>query len=373
MSTSTRLVERRAGTEPAQRASEMTSDASARFLRNTWYVAAWSQDVVPGEIFARRILGEALVLFRDADGVVTALADYCPHRFAPLHLGKLLSDGRLRCGYHGLEFDAHGACVRNPHGNGVIPPAATVPAYPVAEKHGIVWIWMGTRAADTAVIPDFSIFDDAGDRLGRHDHIIFDANIDFVTTNLLDLSHVSFLHDGILGNEETIAADIDVRQEGMTLFVSREQRNVPIPLLYRLTHKPGVERGDLWRVMRWDAPGCMMLDAGTTDPGDSREDGSGYYGIHLLTPETATTTHYHFSSVRRRSSVAETQDEAVKAEIGRLRRLAFEGQDAPMMAAQQQTVRDLELQGRMLRPALLSVDAGPARYRRIMDQLLAAD
>jgi hypothetical protein len=44
-----------------------------------------------------------------------------------------------------------------------------------------------------------------------------------------------------------------------------------------------------------------------------------------------------------------------------------------MIAAQQRTVRDLEAQGRMLRPALLSVDAGPARYRRIMDQLLAAD
>ena len=44
----------------------------------------------------------------------------------------------------------------------------------------------------------------------------------------------------------------------------------------------------------------MLLDAGTTDPGMSRDEGSGYYGIHLLTPETATTTHYHFSSVRRK-------------------------------------------------------------------------
>jgi phenylpropionate dioxygenase-like ring-hydroxylating dioxygenase large terminal subunit len=351
----------------------MTSDASARFLRNTWYVAAWSQDVRAGAIFSRKILGESVVLFREPNGAVSALADYCPHRFAPLHLGSLRPDGRLRCGYHGLEFDGTGTCVHNPHGNGVIPPSARVPSYPVAERHGIVWIWTGKRAADPTLIPDFSILDDAGDRLGRHDHIIFDANIDFVTTNLLDLSHVSFLHDGILGNEETIAADIDVQQKGLTLFVTREQHDVPIPQLYRLTHKPGVERGDLWRVMRWDAPGCIILDAGTTDRGASRDEGSGYYGIHLLTPETATTTHYHFSSVRRRFSTLESQDETVKAEIARLRRLAFEGQDAPMMAAQQKTVRELEEQGRMLRPALLSVDAGPARYRRIMDQLLAAD
>jgi vanillate O-demethylase monooxygenase subunit len=351
----------------------MPSDASPRFLRNTWYVAAWSQDVVAGEIFARRILDEPIVFFRDAAGAASAIADYCPHRFAPLSLGKMLPGGRLQCGYHGLEFDGSGRCVHNPHGNGVIPPAARVPSYPVAERHGIVWIWMGNRPADEDRIPDFSIFDTAGDRLGRHDHIVFDANIDFVTTNLLDLSHVSFLHDGILGNQETIAAETDVRQDGNTLYVTREQRNVPIPELYRLTHKPGVVRGDLWRVMRWDAPGCMILDAGTTDPGTSRDEGSGYYGIHLLTPETGTTTHYHFSSVRRIGSAAESTDEDVKSEIARLRRIAFEGQDAPMMAAQQRTIRDLEAHGRMLRPALLSVDAGPMRYRRIMDQLLAAD
>ena len=364
-----------ASAAPAARsaAGEMTSDPSARFLRNTWYVAAWSQDVVQGELFRRKILGESIVLFRDAGGAIAALADYCPHRFAPLHLGKLLPGGTLQCGYHGLEFNTGGACVHNPHGNGVIPPAATVPAYPATEKHGIVWIWMGKRAADPALIPDFSILDTAGDRLGHHDHIVFEANIEFVTTNLLDLSHVSFLHDGILGNEETIVADIDVRQDGDTLYVTREQRNVAIPQLYKLTHKPDVDRGDLWRVMRWDAPGCMILDAGTTDPGHTRDDGSGYFGIHLLTPETPQTTHYHFSSVRRNFNVPQSQDENVKAEIARLRHLAFEGQDAPMMAAQQIVVRELEAQHRMLRPALLSVDAGPARYRRIMDHLLAAD
>lgn len=351
----------------------MPSDASARFLRNTWYVAAWSQDVAAGALLGRRILDEPVVLFRDERGAASAVADYCPHRFAPLSVGKVLPNGRLQCGYHGLEFDGGGRCVRNPHGNGAIPPAAQIPSYPVVERHGIVWIWMGRRMPDSSLIPDFSIFDDAGDRLGRHDHIVFDANVDFVTTNLLDLSHVAFLHDGILGNKETIAADIDVRQDGNTLYVTREQQNVPIPELYRLTHKPDVHRGDLWRVMRWDAPGCMILDAGTTDPGKSRDEGSGYYGIHLLTPETGTTTHYHFSSVRRRFSAAESQDQTVRAEIARLRRLAFEGQDAPMMAAQQRTVRDLEARGRMLRPALLSVDAGPVRYRRIMDQLLAAD
>ena len=50
---------------------EMSSDASPRFLRNTWYVAAWAQDVVAGAIFSRRILGESIVLFREAGGAPT--------------------------------------------------------------------------------------------------------------------------------------------------------------------------------------------------------------------------------------------------------------------------------------------------------------
>jgi phenylpropionate dioxygenase-like ring-hydroxylating dioxygenase large terminal subunit len=352
----------------------MASNAEARFLRNTWYVAAWSQDVAAGAIFSRRILGEALVFFRDGDGRVAALADYCPHRFAPLRLGQMLPNGRLRCGYHGLEYDGSGTCTHNPHGNGVIPAAAVVPSYPVVERYGIVWIWMGTRTPDPSRLPDFSIFDGASEeRIGKRDHIIMQANIDLVTINLLDLSHVSYLHDGILGNAETVAAETGVEQRGDTLYVTREQDDVEIPLVYRLSHKPDVERGDLWRVMRWDAPGNMLLDAGTKDRGASRDDGSGYYGIHLLTPETATTTHYHFSSVRRRLYADASQDDSIRAEIARLRRIAFEDQDEPMIAAQQQTIRELEARGRTVRPALLSVDAGPARYRRIMDKLLAED
>ena len=61
-----------------------------------------------------------------SDGSVAALEDRCCHRAAPLSRG-VLEDGVVQCGYHGLEFDAAGACVHNPHGNGVIPPAAVVP------------------------------------------------------------------------------------------------------------------------------------------------------------------------------------------------------------------------------------------------------
>lgn len=350
----------------------MTSSSSNRFLRNTWYMAMWSQDLEPGKLLGRKILNESIVFFRKADGTVSALADVCPHRFAPLRLGALLPNDRVQCGYHGLEFDPAGNCVFNPHGNGTIPPAARVRAYPVVEKHTIVWIWMGTAAPDASTIPDYSVFDGAPpEHVSRRDHIVMKANYDLVTYNLLDLSHVSYLHSGILGNQETIKAAIDVKQDGNTVYVSRCQENVAIPPLMKLTFKPEAERGDLWRIMRWDPPGCMFLDFGVKDVGASREVGSGYYGVHILTPETGTTTHYHFSSVRHNVLYDERQqNEEIRREISRLRRFAFEEQDAPMIEAQQQLIGELEENGEDLRPALLAVDAGPARYRRVMDRLL---
>jgi len=98
------------------------------FLRNTWYMAMWSENLAAGTLLPRMLLGTPLVFWRDTQGRVAALEDRCPHRFAPLSKGKLLGD-RVQCGYHGLEFDGSGACVRNPHVTGRIPPAAKVPSF----------------------------------------------------------------------------------------------------------------------------------------------------------------------------------------------------------------------------------------------------
>src|SRR5437868_583263 len=103
------------------------------FLKNAWYMAGWAHEFTKAALLPRTVLGEPVVFFRKSDGAIAALADTCPHRLAPLHLGAVNKD-RVRCGYHGLEFDASGACVHNPHGNGAIPAAARVAAFPVHEQ-----------------------------------------------------------------------------------------------------------------------------------------------------------------------------------------------------------------------------------------------
>src|SRR5690625_2737891 len=129
------------------------------FLRNCWYVAMWSKDLEEGQLVPRTVLNEGLVFFRDDESRVQAIEDRCPHRSAPLHMGQLIPGGRVRCAYHGLEFNGEGQCVYNPHGSERIPRDAKVRSYPVCEKHSLIWIWMGWEEPDQSLIPDFGLLD----------------------------------------------------------------------------------------------------------------------------------------------------------------------------------------------------------------------
>lgn len=342
------------------------------YLRNCWYAAIWSEALKPGELTARTLLDEPLVFYRDAQGRAVAMEDMCPHRLAPLRLGKLLPNGHLQCGYHGLEFEPSGQCVKNPHGQGRIPPKCRVKTYPLAEKHSMVWIWMGAAAPDESLIPEFGYLDaDSGHDVGRRDTLLMDANYRNIVDNLMDLSHAAYLHDGLLGNAETAWAEIEVRQDGPYVYVQREMHNVPPPALRDLLFKRDGAPVNMWQTIRWSAPGAVLNDVGTYAPGDDRANFSGQLGCHILTPETATTTHYFTAAARQGplGVVPGEGDEALKAQIVQMRRFAFKEQDDPMLKAQQDNI----LRHPKARPVLLEIDVGPVRCQRILDGLMAAE
>lgn len=343
------------------------------FLRKAWYVAGWSQDLKPGALLGRTLLNEQLVLFRAEDGTVSALSDICPHRFAPLHLGKIVDGCKVQCAYHALEFDGSGACVKNPHGREKIPTAARVRAYPVTEKHSLIWVWMGERAAaDISMIPDFSMLDeDSGYQVSRRDWLHMEANYELVVDNLMDLSHTAFLHDGILGSKDTIKADTTLEQTGETVKVTRLMPNVPVPGFFDLMFKRNGQRVDYWTEIRWDQPGCLMNNTGVTDLGAPRSQGTGVYGMHFLTPETDTTCWYHFAAVRQNPiSWGEPIDTEIRDKVSDLRRYAFEQQDQWIIKAQQQTILHANTN---LRPVSLETDVGIERYKRIMNAAIQAE
>jgi phenylpropionate dioxygenase-like ring-hydroxylating dioxygenase large terminal subunit len=345
---------------------------SGIYLRNAWYVAAWSDDLTDGQLLARTILREPIVLYRKSDGHVAALEDRCPHRFAPLHMGQIVNGDCIQCPYHGLEFNSSGACVLNPHGTKNIPPRARVRSYPVTEKHKAIWIWMGEKSPDLSKVPDFSVLDNVPEmHATKRDRITIRANYELIIDNLLDLSHGSFLHAGILGNSETVEAEITVDLDGDDVVVGRHASNATAPGLFAILMPSKPDRIDKFTRMRWMAPSNLRLVTGICMPGAVPESGTGYHAIHMLTPESDRTTHYFFTAVRFNVLTSDDQLNAqIQDKISTTRRFAFEEQDAPVIEAQQEII-DNALTS--LDPVILAIDVGPVRYKQILRKLIHAE
>jgi phenylpropionate dioxygenase-like ring-hydroxylating dioxygenase large terminal subunit len=359
------------------RAAELDSElldskkkmVSGMYLRNAWYVAAWSDDLADGQLLPRTILKQPVVLYRKSDGNVAALEDRCPHRFAPLHMGKIVNGDAVQCPYHGLEFDSSGACVLNPHGTKNIPPRARVRSYPVTEKHKAIWIWMGEREPDLAKVPDFSVLDNVPEmHATKRDRITIRANYELIIDNLLDLSHTSYLHDGILGNSDTVESEIAVEQDGQDVVVGRHAGNAAAPGLFAILMPSTPDKVDKFTRMRWMPPSNLRLVTGICMPGAVPESGTGYHAIHMLTPESDKTTHYFFTAVRFNVLTADEKlNASIQDKISTTRRFAFEEQDAPVIEAQQEII-DAALTP--VNPVILAIDVGPVRYKQILQKLI---
>lgn len=337
------------------------------FLKNCWYVAAWDMEVGDDQLLRRILLNEALVFFRDSEGKAHALQDRCPHRFAPLSMGKHKGD-RIQCAYHGLEFNASGVCVHNPHGNGAIPKKAVVNAYPLVERYSLLWIWMGdTGKADPALIPDFSCMDPATHFVGKR-YMHANANYRLETDNILDLSHIEFLHPGTLGSPGVKQALTRVEHEGNQVTIYRStQDEVMSDFLYDAMRLPRGIPVDRWFDVRWHAPACMLLDAGATPAGQPRaHDAHAPLFPHLFSPETESSTHYWYAVALTRS-VGE-EGAYVVEELVAGGRQPFEEEDLPILEAQQQAIGDHDFWS--LDPVLLAGDAGAVRARRTLDKMI---
>jgi vanillate O-demethylase monooxygenase subunit len=348
-----------------------SAPSSPRFLRNTWYIAAWASELATGTLLPRRLLDEPVVLWRDTSGAVHALLDRCPHRFAPLSMGRLMADGSLQCGYHGLQFDAGGRCTVNPQGDGTVPKAAQVTAYPVVERHTAVWIWMGDPArADATRIPDYSLFS----RQPHEGYRTFDgmftvqAAYELEIDNLMDLSHPEFLHAGSLGSPAQKTAHYKAWQEGdTTVHSNRWFDEGPCPAAMEVAFPTEGKPVEHWTHMRWDAPSLLWLHVGVTFTGQPREAGMNTWSAHFLTPETEGSTHYFYNHTRRFALDSAEVDEGIRAMVLH----AFLQEDRPMLEAIQRDMGGRDLWS--MKPVLLSGDSGGVRARRLLEKLIAGE
>ncbi|MPY68828.1 MAG: Rieske 2Fe-2S domain-containing protein [Alphaproteobacteria bacterium] len=269
------------------------------FPRNYWYVAAWADEVRRQEMLRRTICDEPVVLYRREDGRPAALEDRCCHRHMPLSDGRIRGDN-VECLYHGLTYDPTGACIRVPSQT-QIPPDARVRSYPVAERYGWVWIWMGEPAlADPAAIEDFHWMDHP-DWRAKGERLAVDANYMLLVDNLLDLTHLQFVHPTTLGTEAISGNPIKTERIGDGVRVTRWIMDSPAPPFFQ---KAGGfapdENVDRWQIIDFTPPGFVRLDvgaakAGTGAPEGDRSQGITMRNLNAITPETDGTTHYFWA------------------------------------------------------------------------------
>ena len=335
------------------------------YLKNVWYMAGWSQELTDA-IASRRLFDRPVALFRAKDGSVKAIADRCPHRFSPLSLGEKSGD-TIICPYHGLTFDGSGACVRNPYSD-KIPSTARVDSWACVERHGMIWMWGGdAAAADEATIPDFSMVEDNAHTRVVRGYTSLEAPYEFGTDNLMDLSHIEFVHKGsFAGNGVIFGGQHDVVEQDGAI-----RSNWWMPSVKAPPHTMGVYDPDMltdhWLDMRWNAPSSMHLEIGACPVGGDRAKGVVAHQCHILTPASATTAHYFWASTRYHDLDSFETDAFLKNLFAQ----AFDEEDKPIVKAAFENLEGEDFWA--AKPLSLGIDQGGTRVRRRLQSMLAAE
>jgi phenylpropionate dioxygenase-like ring-hydroxylating dioxygenase large terminal subunit len=338
------------------------------FLRNAWYIAAWA-DEVAHEPLARRICNEPVVLFRDKDGRAAALEDRCCHRSAPLSRGTVVERG-LQCGYHGLIFEGTGQCVHVP-GQSRIPDDARVRSYPIAEKDQFLWIWMGEAArADTGKIVDFPYHNDPAHWPNKHAVLPIKGNYMLMVDNLMDLTHLGYLHAKTVGGNPSAHVDAEMkttRTPSGLKFVRWMRNSVPPPTYVKAAGFKG--RVDRWQEFEWVAPSSILQWTGAADANtgayEGKRDGGFQFRLfHGLTPETESSCFYFWSAA---NGYRQNEPEATDQLYREIAPTFIE--DKEMVEAQQARLDELSENGLVD----IASDANRVSMRRLIERMIAEE
>ena len=331
------------------------------YLKNAWYVGALSREV-SRDPFQRFMLDEPLVFYRTELGEPVVLEDRCCHRFAPLSSGWLEGDN-IVCGYHGFTYNPKGACTRVP-GLDKAPKKACVQSYPVVEKWGWLWVWMGDVAlADENKIPDFHYLDDPS-WAGKDALLHIDSAYNLVYENLLDLTHAKFVHKTTLATDDVTENPLSIKEIENTLVVKREMSGIKAsPLFTRVGEF--TEPVDHRQHIIFTPPCYISINTTVQSAEQSRENKFADIRIlNALTPETTTTTNYFWSLVR----CFALGDDEIDEFLFEANSFAF-SEDQAIIEAQQKMWNTVP--GR--RPVPFPHDKAVIQSEKLMDRLIQAE
>jgi len=334
------------------------------FLKNSWYVAGWSKDYQK-ELRTQMLLGEKIVFYRRLDGNPVALEDACPHRKLPLSQGRLQED-RVVCGYHGLTFDCTGACVEAPTQRGNIPKRAVVRSYPVVDRYRLLWIWMGDpEKANPDDIFEIENFDNPEWGYTEGGMLPIECNYLWVVDNLLDPSHVAWVHVTSFAGSGTDDQPLDLEKTEKGVIVSRWIYDQPPSPYYKDLVK---FEGNCDRKQHYEMciPGIALNKSVYTPPGTggpNKPEGDKTYiniSYNFMTPVDERNTMYIWFQHRN----TDPEDKLISEKMNAGARAAFL-EDKEILEAVQIGMEDMEI------PNIdLALDAGAKLFRVKLQRLI---
>jgi phenylpropionate dioxygenase-like ring-hydroxylating dioxygenase large terminal subunit len=327
-------IPKKSAIQGARAAARTLAGRDSALILDEWYVAAFSEEI-GRSLLTRTLLNLPIVLFRSTAGMVIALDNRCPHRSYPLSSGRLDGDS-IVCGYHGMRIDLQGDCIELPAVS-LCPRGVGVKAYPIVERGQVCWIWLGDpQRADPGRIPRLEWLE-SDQWAGGKGYYHLKGSYVSLHENLLDTSHLSFLHAGTIGSPDYVKAPTKIEMGGGRFSLNRLVCPTRLPAaLGQLTGF--ADRGDIARAVRNEFLSPALYEATTRlydpllDVATRRE-----YTIraaHMTTPETQTTTHYF---IRVGRDFAQHDSASLTAMVSNLM-TAFE-EDVTALALQEQMQR----------------------------------
>ena len=335
------------------------------YPRNMWWVAAYSEEVTTKPI-TRWLLETPVVLYRLEDGTAAALYDRCPHRWAPLSEGHV-SGSKIICPYHGMEFDTNGNCTKAPTQT-MMPKTAQIPSYPVREAGAFVWIWMGDPEAIDRDPPDVAYQVDK-DWSFITGYMEVAANWILIRENVMDLTHIAFLHKNTFKQDDWITAP-DTYWEGESICYEQEFDLAPLsPLFCAGMGLP--EDKPIKRVQKGTMPSLAISfsDWKVHDPKPERGHRSDFImrGCHIVTPSTRGNTHYFWGAAFDVPKISEDVANKTKASV-----VAAFNEDKDLLQKLQKNV-DNDPRGLDYLEVTLGADGAGVKVRQLLNSKLAAE
>ncbi|MDC5244774.1 aromatic ring-hydroxylating dioxygenase subunit alpha [Acinetobacter baumannii] len=336
------------------------------FPQDEWYVCALSKEI-SNKPLARTVLNHNIVLFRHSDGNVVALEDKCCHRSLALSCGTVEEQG-IRCGYHGLLYGADGKCIEIP-GQSKIPSKAKVKSYPIKEQNQIVWFWYGSEQHPQPITepPEYSIHDNA-EYIFDGDVYHYDVPYQLIHDNLMDLSHLGYVHLKTIGGNAKIHmnAEMKITQEDNKVKVKRYMLDSTPPPTYSMAY-PFEGNIDRWQEIEFNVSHILIWTGAVNVSSESLEDDSrgGFHmrGFHGITPETENTCHYFWTMAT--NPFDDSKKEEIKEKVIQQTILTF---DEDREVIHQQYLNMQKFPNRS--DIDIHVDVAANRARKIIEKLL---